>query len=864
MTMHRRAEDESWLRESEERFRATFDQAAVGISHNAPDGRWLRVNQKLCSILGYTQEELLEKSFQDITHPDELEADLEQLRRLLAGEIQTYSMEQRYLRKDGSIVWIYLTVSLVCEPSGEPKYFIAVIEDINERKQTEEALQASLKELADLKFAIDQAAIVAFTDQRGRITYVNEKFCQLSKYSREELIGQEHRIINSSYHPKEYIRDLWRTIARGGVWRGELKNRAKDGTYYWVDTTIVPFLNERGKPYQYVAIRSDITTRKEAEENLAARTHQQAAVADLGMRALAKTSLSELMDEAVTLIAQTLDVEYCRVLELLSGGELLLRAGVGWEEGLVGSEMVNAGFDSQEGYTLLVGEPVIVEDLHTEKRFGVPPLLHEHGLTGSMTAVIHGRDEPFGVLGAYTTGYRKFTDDDVNFLQSVANVLATAVEREEAEAALREVREAERERMARDLHDEALQDLTYSLAEMQLVQSISNDAELNERLERAVEALKRVGQGVRGAINDLRMDGGDQEQDFIEMLKSLVELNRRRYLDRTIRLEVYDGFPSAHLGESSTEVLRIVREALTNAQRHSEARNVSVAAGDSGGTLWIEVSDDGRGFDPGQTPAGTGIRGMRERTRALGGDLKIESKPGEGAKVRFELALEKDRMEPEEKTRVMLVEDHTSFRQAAASLFEQEPEFTVVGQAGSLAEARGLLGGGVDVAVVDLGLPDGYGGELIRELRVHNPQAQVLVLTASLDQAEIAQAVENGAAAILHKSAGMDEVVEAVRRLRAGETLLPLEEVVELLKFAGSKREQEHEARRAIAQLTRREKEVLQALADGLDGPEIAERLNISIPTERNHIASILAKLGVHSRLQALVFALRYGVVDVD
>jgi PAS domain S-box-containing protein len=860
----KRSEDELRLRESEERFRATFDQAAVGISHSAPDGRWLRVNQKLSNIVGYTQEELLEKTFQDITHPDDLEANLEQLRQLLDGEIRTSSMEKRYFRKDGSIVWVYLTVSLVREPSGEPKYFIAVIEDINERKQAEEALQASLKELADLKFAIDEAAIVAFTDQRGRITYANDKFCQISKYSKEELVGQDHRIINSGYHPKEYIRNLWRTIDRGYVWRGELKNRAKDATHYWVDTTIVPFLNERGRPYQYVAIHSDITAHKAAEENLAARTHQQAAVADLGMRALAEMDLAVLMDEAVALVARTLDVEYCRVLELLSTDELLLRANVGWKDGLVGSTMVKAGLDSQEGYTLLVGEPVIVEDLRTERRFSVSLLLHEHEVVSSMSAVIHGRDKPFGVLGAYTTaGHQKFTDDDVNFLQSVANVLATAVEREEAEEALREVREADRERIARDLHDEALQDLTYTLAEMQLVQAISNDPGLNDRLERAVQALERVGQGVRGTIQDLRLEGGDQDRNFVKMLESLVELNRRRYLNRDIRLDVEDSFPSTLLGERGTELLRIVQEALANARRHSGASSVWVAAGDSGGKLWVEVSDDGRGFDPAKTPAGMGLRGMRERTRTLGGDLKIKTQPGEGVTVRFELALEKDGKEPEEKTRVILVEDHLSFRQAAASLFEQDPEFAVVGQAGSLAEARGMLEGGVDVAVVDLGLPDGYGGDLIRELRAHNPQAQALVLTASLDQAEIARAVESGAAGVLHKSAGMDEVVEAVRRLRAGETLLPLEEVVELLRFAGFRREQEHEARQAIAQLTPREREVLQALAEGLDGPEIAERLNISIPTERNHMASILAKLGVHSRLQALVFALRYGVVDV-
>ena len=214
--------------------------------------------------------------------------------------------------------------------------------------------------------------------------------------------------------------------------------------------------------------------------------------------------------------------------------------------------------------------------------------------------------------------------------------------------------------------------------------------------------------------------------------------------------------------------------------------------------------------------------------------------------------------------RILLVEDHDSFRQTLAFVFDQQPEFEVVAQAGTLAEARQAMDGSeADLGVIDLTLPDGEGTDLVGELCEANPDFAALVLTASVDRTEHARAVEAGAAGVLHKSADVDTILDATQRLGEGESLLSEDELISLLRLAGQSREEEVEARSSIEQITPREREVLQKLAEGLSNKEIAARLHMSVDTERTHMMNILNKLGVHSRLQALVFAARYGLVKI-
>jgi two-component system, NarL family, sensor histidine kinase NreB len=212
-------------------------------------------NKQACENFGYTENELIGKSFSELMP----EANL--------WETEEGKVIHQYGKKRGGRTFS-LFFRLNTFILGETLFFLIVFHNVKDQSRLNKHQSYPLNEFVDINFALDESTIVAFTDEKGKIKYVNEKFCEVSKYSAKELIGKDHRIINSGYHSKEFFKELWRKIAEGKVWNGEIKNRSKDGTDYWVDTTIVPFLDELGKPYQYLAIRHEITQQKNAEQEL--------------------------------------------------------------------------------------------------------------------------------------------------------------------------------------------------------------------------------------------------------------------------------------------------------------------------------------------------------------------------------------------------------------------------------------------------------------------------------------------------------------------------------------------------------------------------------------------------------------------
>ncbi|TDL92535.1 PAS domain S-box protein [Vibrio vulnificus] len=258
--------------------RYALDQSAI-VAITDAKGIITYVNEKFLEISQYEKHELIGENHSIINsgyHPKEFFTDL----WLTISQGKTWHGEICNRAKDGNVYWVDTTIVPFMK-KGKPYQYISIRSDISNRKKAENALKESIKELEDMQYAINQSLIVAITDDKGVIIEVNEKFSEVSGYGRGELIGHTHKIVNSGYHSKEFFEHMWKTVHERKVWKGEIRNKAKDGSFYWVDTTIVPFFSEEGKPFQFLSLRYDITERKQSEEML----HRQDKLAAVGQLA---------------------------------------------------------------------------------------------------------------------------------------------------------------------------------------------------------------------------------------------------------------------------------------------------------------------------------------------------------------------------------------------------------------------------------------------------------------------------------------------------------------------------------------------------------------------------------------------------
>ncbi|SFL93642.1 putative bifunctional diguanylate cyclase/phosphodiesterase [Salibacterium qingdaonense] len=331
--------------------------------------------------------------------------------------------------------------------------------DVTEKQVIESKLQDTLKDLADMKYALDQSSIVAITDQKGRITYVNDKFCEISGYTREELIGNTHRVVNSGGHDREFFKEMWRTIGSGNVWKGELRNQTKEGSYYWVETTIVPVKDETGKPYQYLAIRNDITDNKKNEETIRHMAYYdhltglanrrlfdetlhskvETAEADeemFGMMLIDLDGFKYINDTLGHLVGDKLLVEVARRLDRIAGSRGFTARIGGDEFAVILKEMENVDELKELAEAILAGfqEAYLVDEYELNVTGSIGASVYPESGRDAVTMTRHADLAMYRVKGEQKNEYRLYSaeaDEKTEHLFSLQNDLNQALEEDQ-------------------------------------------------------------------------------------------------------------------------------------------------------------------------------------------------------------------------------------------------------------------------------------------------------------------------------------------------------------------------------------------------------------------------------------------------
>src|SRR5262245_6047522 len=423
-------------RDSEARFRAIFENAAVGIARVAPDGRWVEVNQRLCDIVGYDREELMTKTFADITHQDDLEQDLETLRRMLAGEVDTYFREKRYYRKNGSVVWVNLTVSLVRKSDGAPDYFVSLIEDISARKRAEEKLREREERLSLASWA-SGLGVFEWDVQADRAVWENERMYEIFGHTHADGALSMAQLLERYVLPDDvaaFERALVDGMKSGRPFHSVFRICRKDGAPRWLELAGDFELARDGAPIRMIGMLADITERKLVEE---ANLKRVALLADVSA-ALAEHErpLQSMLQKSAEALVRHLDAAFARILTLNPTESLLeLQASAGMYTHLNGRHSRVSVGEFKIGLIAKERQPHLTNDVANDPRVSDREWARENGMVAFAGYPLLVEDRVVGVMAMFAS--HPLTEDTIEAIATAAAPIAQGIERKRAEEALR-------------------------------------------------------------------------------------------------------------------------------------------------------------------------------------------------------------------------------------------------------------------------------------------------------------------------------------------------------------------------------------------------------------------------------------------